>query len=67
MTTAYPSALDSLSNPASVDKLNSPGHATQHININDAVEAIQAWVGIVNTVNPVSLEYRLVHIDGGGA
>ena len=47
MASSYPSALDSLSNPASSDKTNSATvpHATQHANANDAIEAIQGELG----------------------
>ncbi|CAB5217007.1 hypothetical protein UFOVP199_28 [uncultured Caudovirales phage] len=56
MTSAYPSGFDSLTNPAASDPLSSPAHATQHINANDAIEAIEATLGVnpqgtVSTVN----------------
>lgn len=44
MASNYPAALDSLSNPASGDAL-STGHAAQHGNVNDAVEAIEGELG----------------------
>lgn len=46
MTTAFPTALDTLSNPTGVQNLNNPDHAAQHANINDAMEAVQAKLGI---------------------
>lgn len=46
MTTAFPTALDALSNPTGVQNLDNPDHASQHANINDAMEAVQAKVGI---------------------
>lgn len=45
MATNYPNSKDSLTNPTSTDKLNSPSHSAQHANINDAVEAIQDKLG----------------------
>lgn len=42
----YPGALDALANPAGTDGQNAPGHAAQHANANDALEAIQAALGI---------------------
>ena len=43
MAIVFPSGgLDSLTNPVSTDTLNSPDHATQHSNANDAIEALQA-------------------------
>lgn len=44
MASNYPAALDSLSNPDGGDAL-STGHAAQHGNVNDAVEAIEGELG----------------------
>lgn len=49
MAITFPTSLDAFSNPASGDLL-STGHALQHANINDAVEALEAKVAIGNTV-----------------
>lgn len=48
MPSSYPSSLDSFSNPTSSNKLNDSGvlHADQHANANDAIEAIEATLGI---------------------
>jgi hypothetical protein len=48
MATAYPGAIDNFTNPTSSDTLNSVTvpHATQHADINDAVEAIETTLGI---------------------
>ena len=43
---AYPTALDSFTNPAAGNNLNSPSHSTQHINTNAAITAIETKVGI---------------------
>ena len=51
MATSFPSGLDALTNPTSSDGLNSPDHAAQHANVNDAVEAIEAQIG--TTSSPV--------------
>jgi hypothetical protein len=45
MATNYPTSLDVFSNPGTTSALNSPSHAGQHSNINDAVEAVQAKLG----------------------
>lgn len=42
----YPSSLDSFVNPTTNDFLNSPNHVSQHSDINDAVEALEAKLGI---------------------
>jgi hypothetical protein len=45
---SYPTSLDAFSNPSSTDALNNgtTPHATQHANANDALEALEAKVGI---------------------
>ena len=50
MAITYPTTLDVFTNPVASDLLTSPDHATQHANINDAVEALEAKVAIGNTV-----------------
>lgn len=59
MATNFPASLDSLTNPTASDKLNSVTvpHATQHANINDAMEAVQAKVGITDSAVTTSLDY----------
>lgn len=61
MATNYPTALDTLTNPTANDSLNSPSvpHATQHANANDAIEALQAAVGITNSADQASIQYKL--------
>lgn len=46
MAISFPTSLDNFSNPASTDSLNTPSHSLQHTNLNDAVEALEAKVGI---------------------
>lgn len=46
MAINFPTSLDSLSNPASGDKLDNPSHSTQHGNANDAIEAVETKLGI---------------------
>jgi hypothetical protein len=47
MATAYPSGIDDFTNPTSTDTLNSISvpHASQHADLNDAVEAIETTLG----------------------
>lgn len=51
MATSFPTSLDALTNPISTNALNSPSHADQHANANDAIEAVQAAIG--TTAAPV--------------
>lgn len=48
MASSYPGSLDSFTNPTSTDAMDASAalyHDTQHANVNDAVEAIQAELG----------------------
>jgi hypothetical protein len=46
MATNFPGSLDTFTNPTSSSTLDSPSHAAQHTNINDAMEAVQAKLGV---------------------
>jgi hypothetical protein len=59
MATNFPASLDSLTNPVAGDSLNSPSHAGQHANANDAIEALQAKVGVDGSAVTTSLDYKV--------
>lgn len=59
MATSFPSGLDALTNPTSSDGLNSPDHAGQHANVNDAIEALEAKVGVNGSAVTSSLDYMV--------
>ena len=61
MATSFPSGLDALTNPTSSDGLNSPDHAGQHANVNDAVEALEAKVGVNGSAVTTSLDYKIAN------
>lgn len=61
MATNYPSSLDDLSNPQGTDSLQ--GHAQLHTNVNDAIEALQEKVGVNNSTDATSLDYRLTTLE----
>ena len=67
MATSFPTGLDSFTNPASSDALNSPSHSSQHADVNDAVEALQAKVGIDSSAVTSSLEYRFAQLEAAGS
>ena len=46
MAINYPGSLDDFTNPAAGNTLDSPSHSGQHSDLNDAVEALEAKVGI---------------------
>lgn len=66
MATNYPNSLDSLTNPSGTDSLSSPSHSQQHANANDAIEALQAKVGIDNSQDTDSFDYRIAALESGG-
>jgi hypothetical protein len=57
MATNFPDSLDNLSNPSANDEL--VGHAAQHTNANDAIEALEQAVGITNSSDSNSLTYKV--------
>ena len=61
MAINYPTSLDNFTNPTSSDAMNSVSvpHATQHSDLNDAVEALEAKVGVNGSAVATSLEYRV--------
>jgi microcystin-dependent protein len=59
MATSFPSGLDALTNPTSANGLNSPDHAGQHSDANDAIEALEAKVGITSSAVTTSHDYLI--------
>ena len=59
MATNFPTSLDALTNPTSTDSLTSPSHADQHADANDAIEALQAKVGVNSSSVSTSLDYKV--------
>lgn len=61
MASTYPTSLDNFTNPTVSDYLNSTTvpHATQHSDLNDAVENLQAKVGIDSSADTNSIDYKV--------
>ena len=57
MASTFPTSKDNLSNPAATDDLS--GHAAQHANANDSIEALENAVGITNSADSSSLTYKI--------
>lgn len=55
----YPTNLDNFTNPTSTDTTTAVDHALQHSNINDAVEALEAKVGVTSSAVTTSHDYKL--------
>jgi hypothetical protein len=63
MATNFPNSLDNLTNPASTDPTDAPSHSQQHTNANDAIEALEAKVGVNNSANTTTLDYRVKQLE----
>lgn len=57
MATNFPTSKDNLTNPSATDEL--VGHAAQHVNLNDTIEAIENVIGITNSEDSDSLTYKI--------
>jgi len=62
MSTNFPVGLDSLTNPSAGDPMTNPSHSSQHANANDAIEALEAKVGITSSADTDSLDYKINNI-----
>lgn len=47
MASGFPGSIDSFTNPLSSSALNSPSHSGQHSDLNDAVNKIETYMGLV--------------------
>jgi hypothetical protein len=67
MATQFPIELDNFTNPTSGSLLDDPlvKHSDQHINTNDALEAIQARIGITGSLDFSSIDFQLHNINLG--
>jgi hypothetical protein len=59
MATNFPTSLDALTNPSGTDSMSSPSHAGQHADANDAIEALQAKVGVNSSAVATSHDYKI--------
>jgi len=66
MATNFPASLDTLTNPTSSDPLNSPSHSAQHANANDAIEALEAKVGVDSSAVTTSHTYKIAQLETNG-
>lgn len=66
MSTNFPTSLDTFTTPAGNTTLggSAPTHTSLHTNEGDAIEALQAKVGVDNSVVTTSHEYRIVTLEG---
>lgn len=50
MASTFPGAIDNFTDPLSNSSLASPSHAGQHSDLNDAVEKIETYMGLVKVI-----------------
>jgi hypothetical protein len=67
MATNFPTSLDALSNPTSTDGLNNPSHSGQHTDANDAIEALEAKVGVNSSAVLTSLDFLVTQANASGS
>jgi len=67
MATNFPTSLDALSNPTSTDGLNNPSHSGQHTDANDAIEALEAKVGVDSSAVSTSLDFLVTQANASGS
>lgn len=65
MATNFPTSLDSLTNPIGTDSMATVSHAGQHTNANDAIEALEAKVGINGSAVNTSFDFKLSTVATG--
>jgi len=63
MATNFPTSLDALTNPQGTDSVAAVPHAAQHANANDAIEALQARVGVTGSTVATSLTNRIAVLE----
>ena len=59
MATSFPTSKDTLVNPQSTDSPKLVSHAAQHANANDAIEALETKVGVNNSADATSHDYKI--------
>ena len=50
MASSFPGSIDNFTDPLSNSALSSPSHAGQHSDLNDAVEKIETYMGLVKVI-----------------
>src|SRR6185503_19345707 len=59
MSTNFPGAIDTFTNPQPTDLTTSPSHAAQHDNENDAILALENKVGTNGSATTSTLDYQI--------
>lgn len=64
MAIEYPDGLDDFTNPGPDDQTEDVSHSQQHSDANDAIEALEAKLGINSSTDEASLDYKVSQIEG---
>ena len=67
MSTNFPISLDTLTDPNGQTSLAANNHSALHTAANDAIEALQAKVGVNNSTDPTSLDKRVKTLEESGS
>lgn len=63
MASSFPGSIDNFTDPLSNSALSSPSHAGQHSDLNDAVEKIETYMGLVKVI-PTSVTNGTLAANG---
>ena len=63
MATTFPASKDDFINPQPTDSTQLVSHAAQHANANDAIEALETKVGVTDSTDPNSLDYKVRQLE----
>lgn len=63
MATTFPEGLDSFLNPQPTDSVAAVSHAAQHADANDAIAALQAKLGVDNSSDTSSIDFRVTSLE----
>lgn len=64
MSSTFPTTLDSFVDPTATSKLNSPSNSAQHADKNDAIEKLEAKVGVNSSAVTTTHDYKLSGVTG---
>ena len=64
MPSSFPNSIDNFTDPLATSPLNSPSHSLQHSNLNDAVEKIETYMGLVYITQGIATSGNALAING---
>ena len=67
MTTQFPGAIDGYTDPVGPQTLATNHHKQRHIDLQDAMVAVQTTVGVSGSADPNSIEYRVTQASAAAS